>query len=221
VQRIEENLGIILTEGERLTRLINDVLDLAKMEAGRTEWKMGPLDVAEVITRSTEGIRGMAAERGLEVVAEVAADLPHVQADADRLSQVITNLLSNAVKFTEQGSIVVRAWLLPPGQEIAPRGKRQPAAETGLPSAEPAVVVSVEDSGIGISEENLGKVFARFQQVHQASATRAPGTGLGLSICREIIEHHGGHIWAESEAGRGSRFVFTLPVPAAPPGEPT
>jgi PAS domain S-box-containing protein len=221
MQRVEENLGIIISEGERLTRLINDVLDLAKMEAGRVEWHMGPLSLPELIARCADSIRGMAAERGLEVDEEISAGLPFVQGDSDRLAQVLTNLLSNAVKFTERGRIAVRAWLVPPGADVAPRGARQPAVETGLPSERPWVAISVEDTGVGISAAYLGKIFTRFQQVQSASRSQSPGTGLGLTICREIIEHHGGHIWAESEADVGSRFVFTLPVPATSPGEPT
>jgi len=220
-QRIADNLDIIFVEGERLTRLINDVLDLAKIEAGRVEWEMVPLDVSELVVASVNSVLGMAAERDLEVRQEVAAGLRPVHGDADRLAQVLTNLLSNAVKFTERGQVTVSTWLLPPGQEIDPRGRRQPAAETGLPSAQPWVVVSVEDTGVGIAEADLGQIFEKFKQVPGVGDKRTPGTGLGLTICREIVEYHGGHIWAESEVGLGSRFLFTLPVPDAATREST
>src|SRR5690606_30109936 len=124
--------------------------------------------------------------------------LPPITGDRDRLIQVVINLISNAVKFTEQGTIIVRA--------------RQSNGE---------LVVSVVDTGMGIAPADQPKVFERFKQVGETLTDKPKGTGLGLTICREIVEHHGGRIWVESELGRGSTFSFTLPVAVGrSPGEP-
>lgn len=212
-QRVMENLEVIVSEGERLTRLVNDMLDLARMEARRVVWEEVPLSLGEVIARSVNGVASLALERGLEISVQVVDELPLLSGDRDRLVQVVTNLLSNAIKFTDEGQILVQAWLLPAGSDLVPWGVRAPNLETGLPAAQACVVVSIQDTGIGIAEEDLGKLFEKFRRVgeHSGSAQR-PGTGLGLPICRQIVEHHGGHIWVESRLGVGSRFLFTLPV---------
>lgn len=214
-RRILENLEIIVDEGERLTRLINNVLDIAKMESGRVEWDMQGVSLGEVIQASVSAIQSLARDKGLLVEVKDLASLPPLWADRDRLIQVVTNLLSNAIKFTDAGKITVRAWQLAPGDDVPPFGARQSDVETGLPAAEPLVAVSVTDTGIGIAEADLSKVFEKFHQIRdRASETQRPGTGLGLSICKQIVAHHGGHIWVESRSGEGSRFVFTLPLKA-------
>jgi signal transduction histidine kinase len=158
-------------------------------------------------------IHSLAQERELLVQIEMDEDLPALYGDQDRLIQVLTNLLSNAIKFTDQGRIIVRAWNLAPGDDVPPFGARAPGVETGLPAPEPLVAVSVTDTGTGIALADLPQVFERFRQVgEQQDGTRRPGTGLGLPICKEIIAHHGGHLWVESRLGEGSRFVFTLPL---------
>ncbi len=216
-QRIIENLGIVVSEGERLARLINDVLDLAKMEAGRLEWQMAPTVLSDAVNRSVEATQALAGERGLELRSRVDTGLPALYADRDRLVQLLTNLLSNAVKFTERGWIEVRAWLLPAGEDVLPVGVRHPHMLTGLPLDHACLVCAVQDTGVGIAESDLGLVFEKFRQVGRGGDTRVPGTGLGLSICRQIVEQHGGKIWVESQLGSGSRFLFTLPV-AEPQG---
>jgi PAS domain S-box-containing protein len=212
-QRIRENLEIIETEGERLTRLIADVLDVSRMESGRMQWEMGALDLTEVIDVSVAMMRSQAQEAGLTLTFKADGALMPIYGDTDRLIQVVTNLLSNAIKFTDQGGVEVRTWLVEPGQVIPPLHVRQRDANTELPADDPCVAVSVTDSGIGIAEADMLEIFEKFRQVgNRAGGTRRAGTGLGLSICKEIITHHGGQIWAESRLGEGSRFVFTLPV---------
>jgi signal transduction histidine kinase len=212
-QRILDNLQIIIAEGRRLTRLINNVLDIAKMEAGEVQWEMGEVALADVVQSSVDAIRSLAQEEDLPVQVEVQDGLAPVYGDQDRLIQVLTNLLSNAIKFTDRGHVQVRVWSLLPGDDVPPFGVRSPDARVEFPAREPLLVVSVRDTGIGIAEENLSQVFERFRQVgDRVDGTRRAGTGLGLSICREIVAHHGGHLWVESRLGEGSRFVFTLPV---------
>ncbi|GAB4534603.1 MAG: hypothetical protein Kow0063_17870 [Anaerolineae bacterium] len=206
MRQVSDNINIIISEGERLTTLINDVLDLAKIEAGKVEWHMQPLSVAEVIERAIAATSALFEHRGLGLVKDINGELPAIVGDRDRLIQAVINLLSNAVKFTEQGSVTCRARFQPVGPDsysgdgpIAHRGSGE-------------IVVSVIDTGVGIAEADQRRVFETFAQAGDMLTGKPMGTGLGLSICKEIIEHHGGRIWLESEVGRGSIFSFALPV---------
>jgi signal transduction histidine kinase/CheY-like chemotaxis protein len=198
MQQVEENLKVVVSEGERLTKLIDDVLDLAKIEAGKLEWHMESVDLADVIERAASATSSLLDQKGLRLFREMRADLSAVTADRDRMVQVVINLISNAVKFTSHGSVTCRA--VRRGDEI---------------------VVSVTDTGVGIAPADQPKVFERFKQVGDTLTDKPKGTGLGLPICREIVEHHGGRIWVESELGQGSAFSFTVPLAgAAAPGQP-
>jgi CheY-like chemotaxis protein/anti-sigma regulatory factor (Ser/Thr protein kinase) len=183
----------VVSEGERLTKLIDDVLDLAKIEAGKLEWHMETVAMADVVDRATAATSSLFDQKGLTLVKDIAGDLPPVVGDADRLMQVVINLISNAVKFTSAGSVTCRARLQDDG-----------------------IAVSVIDTGLGISAADQPKVFEKFKQVGDTLTDKPKGTGLGLPICREIVEHHGGHIWVESEPGRGSTFSFVVPVKLEP-----
>jgi signal transduction histidine kinase len=188
----QEFLKIIVQESERLTRLINDILDLAKMEAGQADWQMAefaPKAVIEQALAATAGLFGKARDITLET--QIAGDLPPVRADADRLTQVVVNLISNAVKFCnkEHGSVRLDAW-------------REDAF----------LRVDVKDNGIGIAEEDQGKIFERFQQAGDTLTDKPQGTGLGLPICRQILKRFGGDIWVKSERGMGATFSFRLPL---------
>jgi PAS domain S-box-containing protein len=197
-----EFLNIIKDESDRLTRLINDFLDLAKIESGRMQWETVELSVAEVIKTAINATQALAAQTNLEVKVKVSPKLPPVMCDKDRLVQVVTNLLSNAIKFTpEGGRIEVKA-------QIGGGGKSKEKSD--------AVVVSVTDSGIGIDPKDHESVFEKFKQVGDTLTDKPKGTGLGLPICKEIIEHFGGKLWVESQLGKGSIFFFSLPLsPAA------
>jgi signal transduction histidine kinase/CheY-like chemotaxis protein len=188
-QQVIDNLGVVVSEGERLTKLIDDVLDLAKIEAGKFTWNMGKTSVGDVIERAISATSSLFDAKKLELVRNIAPDLPEVNGDQDRLIQVVINLISNAVKFTDGGSITLSARL--EGEEI---------------------VVGVTDSGIGIAAGDQQKVFEKFKQVGDTLTDKPKGTGLGLPICKEIVEFHGGRIWVESEPGKGSTFSFTLPI---------
>jgi signal transduction histidine kinase len=193
--QIDESLAIILSEGERLTALINNVLDLEKIEAGKMEWHMEPLQMEVVMKQAIDVSISLAEQKGLQMIQMFPDSLPPVIGDRDKLVQVIINLISNAIKFTEAGEI--RCAIEVDGQQLR---------------------VSVADSGIGIAPEDIDGVFAKFSQVGDTLTEKPRGTGLGLSIAREIIEHHGGRIWADSVAGQGSRFSFTLPIAAQSQG---
>jgi signal transduction histidine kinase/CheY-like chemotaxis protein len=191
IRQIADNLKVVVSEGERLTKLIDDVLDLAKIEAGKLEWHMEGVAVADIIDRATAATSSLLEQKNLRLVKHVTPGLPTVTGDRDRLIQVVINLISNSVKFTDAGAITCRA---------ARRGDE--------------VVVSVSDTGVGIAPADQPKVFERFKQVGDTLTDKPKGTGLGLPICKEIIEHHGGRIWVESDLGRGSTFYFSLPATA-------
>ena len=190
IEHIRQDLDIILSEGERLTSMINNVLDLAKLEEGAVDWKLEPLVAAEIVERAATAIRPLLREKGLAFLMDVEDGFPTVIGDRDRLTQVMINLLANAVKFTREGSVTCR-----------------------LRRSNHELVISVIDTGRGVAEDDYEKLFDKFQQKGDVDAeSQNRGTGLGLSICRYIVEHHRGRIWVESEVGRGSTFSFTLPL---------
>jgi len=188
----QEFVSIIVKESERLSRLLNDILDLAKMEAGTSEWHMADLAPRAVIEQALAGTAGLFAKaRHISLETRIAADLPPIRADADRLTQVIVNLISNAVKFCapKDGRIQLEAW-----------------QDTGF------LRVDVKDNGIGIAKADQQKIFERFQQAGNTLTDKPQGTGLGLPISRQILQHFGGEIWVESELGKGATFSFRVPL---------
>ncbi len=199
VQQINENVGIIISEGERLTALINDVLDLSKMEAGKIEWRVESVPILEILEQAIAAIAPLFENKGIIIIKDIDAGLPSVFCDRDRIVQVVINLLSNALKFTDGGSVTVTA------QRISEDDNH---AENG----ECLVKVAIIDTGIGIAEKDQNNVFDKFKQVGDTLTDRPKGTGLGLPICKQIVEHHGGKIWVESELGKGSTFSFVLPL---------
>ena len=184
--QVLENLGVVVSEGERLTQLIDDVLDLAKIEAGKFTWNLSKVSVQDVVERAVAATSSLFEAKKLQLLKDIEPGIPQITGDQDRLIQVVINLISNAVKFTDSGSITCSAHAK--GSEL---------------------VVSVKDSGIGISPADQPKVFERFKQVGDTLTDKPKGTGLGLPICKEIVEYHGGRIWVESEPGHGSTFSFT------------
>ncbi|MGC8873771.1 MAG: ATP-binding protein [Chloroflexia bacterium] len=185
----EADLRTIYNSGLHLLGLINDILDLSKIEAGFMELRREAVALPPLIQEALDSCAALARDRPIALRQEVPADLPPVDADPTRVRQIVLNLVSNAVKYTERGTVTVRAY-------------RQ----------EGEVVVCVSDTGVGIARDQLGKVFEPFHQVGNAPGSQDLGTGLGLAISRRLVEMHGGRIWVESEVGRGSTFSFTLPV---------
>lgn len=189
IKRVDDNLSIIVSEAERLTSLINDVLDIAKMEAGKVDWQMQPIDVTELIDWATNSTAALFAHTDLQFLTQIDPGLPKIVGDRNRLLQVLINLISNAVKFTESGSVICQA-----------------------KAANGSICISVIDTGIGIAPEDQPKVFEKFRQVGDTLTDKPKGTGLGLPICKQIVEHHGGRIWVDSEPGKGSAFSFMVPI---------
>ncbi|WP_319582008.1 PAS domain S-box protein [uncultured Pseudodesulfovibrio sp.] len=190
--RIQGNLGIIDTEGERLTRLINDFLDINRIESGKACWNDDTLNPAEVIrdavASASGGFNGC---KNVELVTVLPETDRRIQADPDKIKQLLINLLNNAYKFTKQGRVTVTM-----------------SERDGL------LTVSVDDTGSGIPEDELGYIFEKFHKSRLGDTVRneEQGTGLGLAICKEIVEHYGGVIRVESTLGQGSVFTFTLPT---------
>ncbi|HDH41064.1 MAG TPA: HAMP domain-containing protein [Candidatus Altiarchaeales archaeon] len=185
----KDSLEIIFRNVNRLKKLIDDILDISKLESGAMKFNMKDVQIAEIIKNSLEDMRSYAEGKGLTIKAEIQPNLPPIQGDKNRLMQVLTDLIDNAIKFTEKGGIVIEA-------------RRE----------KDNILVKVKDTGIGISKENINKLFTKFYQVDSSLSRRYGGTGLGLAICKRIVEAHGGKIWVDSELGKGSTFQFTLPV---------
>ena len=183
------DIAAIRSSGKHLLGLINDILDLAKVEAGKLELNMAPLAMAPLIDEVMKHAAALLMNRPVELRCEVASELPPVLADEVRMRQVLLNLLSNASKFTNSGEISV--------------GARANASH---------VMLWVRDSGIGIAPDDQARIFGQFEQVESHDSRQRGGTGLGLSICRWLVELHGGRMGVKSEVGRGSIFYFTLPI---------
>ncbi|HEY3178225.1 MAG TPA: ATP-binding protein [Casimicrobiaceae bacterium] len=183
-------LSIIVSETERLTRLTNQVLDLAKVEAGSATWHRSQVDMKELIDEVRESLRPLLRERRIELTTDLPERVPRVNADRDRLLQVVVNLLSNAVKACEpdKGRIAI-----------------------ALTIEADALRVDIEDNGPGIALADQSLIFEKFVQVADASGVKRPGSGLGLAISRHIVSYHGGRIWVESAPGEGAVFSFTVP----------
>ena len=186
-------LGIIVGEAERLTRLINQILDMAKMESGRAEWLTAEVDLGEIVREAMASLGQLFREKGVTLAGDIPAQGPVVLADRDRLTQVMINLLSNAVKFVPGGSGRVQVTLV---------------------STAELVRVEVRDNGPGLTAEECSVIFEKFRQGGNTMTDKPQGTGLGLPISRQIVEYFGGNLWVESEPGAGANFIFTVPLPA-------
>lgn len=187
--KIQEVLVRLQNNGRHLLSLINDVLDLSKIEAGQLSLCLNEYSLSDVIQTASTSVEALAAEKQLDLNLSVPADLTSGKGDEQRISQVLLNLLGNAIKFTAEGQVRVTASV---------------SNET--------FVVSVSDTGPGLSEADQKRIFEEFHQADGSSTREKGGTGLGLSIARRIVELHGGRIWVESSLGQGSTFYFTLPV---------
>ncbi|MCM8782064.1 MAG: cell wall metabolism sensor histidine kinase WalK [Candidatus Omnitrophica bacterium] len=186
---VKEFIGIIYHESNRLAHLIDDLLDLSKIESGKMKMVFLPLEISPILKNCVDVLEKQAKEKSISVSLDLPNNLPKVLADEKRLSQVFLNLLDNAIKYTpEGGSVKISASL-----------------------KEKFVQIDVADTGIGIAERDLPRIFERFYRVDKARSRELGGTGLGLSIVKHIILAHSGQVWVRSELGKGSTFSFTLP----------
>ena len=188
-ENIQEVLERVEKNGRHLLGLINDVLDLSKIEAGQLVLSLDDYSMKEVVHTIFTSVESLAAEKNLELQVSVAPEVAQGKGDHQRISQVFLNLVGNAIKFTEAGEVRVEAT-----------------------ASDDTFVISVSDTGPGLSEADQQMIFEEFHQVDGSSTRKKGGTGLGLSIAKRIVEMHGGRIWVESTEGKGSTFWFTLPV---------
>ena len=195
----EQDITAIYNSGLHLLNMINEILDLSKIEAGKMELQIDDVEISNVVNNAVNSASGLIKGKPIQLVTRVEPDLPSIKGDELRLSQILTNLLGNAVKFTEKGSITIEAGL---------HHTEDNADE---------ILITVADTGIGIAPEDQGKLFQRFSQVDDSPTRRTGGTGLGLSIARSLVELHGGRIGLlSSDTNLGSTFYFTIPVKREP-----
>jgi signal transduction histidine kinase len=187
--KVREALVRLDKNARHLLGLINEVLDLSKIESGSVDLALADYSMDEIVHMTTTAVQGLAAEKKLTLRSSVQAELPRGKGDERRITQVILNLLGNAIKFTEEGEVHI-----------------------AVTTAGDNFAVSVSDTGPGIAESDHGRIFEEFQQADNASIAKKGGTGLGLSITKRIVELHGGRIWVKSKPGDGSVFSFTLPI---------
>ena len=185
----EDFLGMAKRNVDRLARLINDVLDFQKLEAGGIKFDIQEKDINEVVEEVYETMVPLTKEKGLNFVVKLDENLPKARFDNDKIIQVLTNIVNNAIKFTEKGAITVTT-----------------------SKQDNVVCVAVQDTGPGVEKEDIQKLFHKFEQLAKQDDRKTGGTGLGLAISKEIVEKHNGEIWAESKHGKGTKFIFTLPV---------
>jgi signal transduction histidine kinase len=189
----KENLQKVLISSDHLLSLINELLDLAKIEAGRMEAFAETFKLDEIIRVATTTVEPLLRNGNVKLVTDIASDIPPMKTDRDKLKQSVLNLLSNAVKFTERGEIKVTAW-----------------RDNGN------VKLTVSDTGIGMNQEALKYIFDEFRQADMSSTRKYGGTGLGLAIVKKYINLMGGDIVVESEQGKGSKFTITMPMELKP-----
>jgi signal transduction histidine kinase len=185
----KENLQKVLISSEHLLHLINELLDLAKIDAGKMEVSADTFRVEDIINMTTATVEPLLKDGRVRIVRDITPDLPPLRTDRDKLKQILFNLLSNAAKFTEEGEIKVSA-----------------SPENGN------LKLAVADTGIGMKKEALQHIFEEFQQAEKTTASKYGGTGLGLAIVKKFINLMGGEIGVESEVGKGSKFTITLPL---------
>ena len=190
-EKINAVLDRVQNSGRHLLGLINDVLDLSKIEAGQLTLELNSYSFNDVVQAVVSAVGSLAAEKQLRLTIDVAPDLPVGQGDIRRITQVLLNLVGNAIKFTDKGEVAVRV-----------------SASDGM------FLAAVADTGPGIKQEDQEKIFEEFQQSDTAVAKGKSGTGLGLAIAKRIVELHGGRIWVESVLGKGSTFFLSLPIRA-------
>ena len=186
--KIKNWAKVSLRNAERLLKLVTDILDVSRLDTDTMKFEMERLDPVEILDEIAEDMKAVVEGKKLKFITKIPRDLPKIMGDRYRLSQILKNLLGNAVKFTDNGSISI----------IAEKKDEH-------------ILISVKDTGIGVSKDELKKIFAKFYQAYTGDDRKNEGTGLGLFICKEIIQKHNGDIWAESELGKGSTFMIKIP----------
>lgn len=201
------SIGHVNASGEHLLRLINDVLDLSKIEAGRMVLNLETVDLASLVESTMYSIEVLFRRKSLVLRHEIRDRIPVIYGDNTRIKQVLLNVLSNAAKFTDKGEVVVQCRTVKVDDPVIPQELRE-----HMPYQTHWILVAIADTGMGIRKADQLKVFEEFRQIDSGSTRKYRGTGLGMAISKRIVQMHGGEMWLESEVGRGTTFYFTLPL---------
>ena len=202
-------LGMAKRNVQRLSEIINDLLDISKIEAGKLDFNFEMLDINVVIENVCSSLSALLKEKDLDLQCNCVQGLPLINGDSKRLEQVLVNLISNAVKFTENGKKIIVSSVLKNAEEISKENQFKSELEK---LSGDYIVVSVRDEGIGIAESDVLRAFDKFAQIENSLSRKVGGTGLGLPIAKQLLEKHNGKIWCESELGVGSEFIFVVPI---------
>lgn len=214
------NLAMIVTSGRRLANLVNDILDFSKLRHQTIALQLKPVALREIVDVVLTLSKPLVRQKNLQLINAIAPDLPPVLADENRLQQILQNLIGNAIKFTDSGSVKVSAQFVSGvGEEEIERGRENEsisasrvAAQIAIHHLKSKIQITVSDTGIGIPQDKLDRIFESFEQADGSTARIYGGTGLGLAITKKLVELHSGEIWVASSLDEGSRFTFTLPV---------
>lgn len=218
-KKYQEFIELIVSNSSSMLDLVNDLLDVAKLEAGKFQVLKKDTDIANLVGVRIQSFKSLAEETHLALESRLEPKLPLISADENKIGQVLNNFLSNAIKFTTQGKITVSAFLVKAGEEVI--GKTSslkmiwPGMKPGVKYDTDRMIIGVTDTGMGIPEDQLSKLFNKFTQLQQTATSEKRGTGLGLVISKGIVEAHGGEIGVASEVGRGTTFYFDLPLTKA------
>lgn len=214
-KKYQEFVDLIVTNSASMLDLVNDLLDIAKLESGKFQVMKKPTQLAELINQRIGSFQSLAAENHLELAVKLEGNLPMMELDEIKIGQVLNNLFSNAIKFTPKGKVTVSAFVVKKDEDVASTaasaGLIWPAGNDLKPDSS-QLLVAVSDTGIGIAQDQIPRLFSKFTQLEQSALSEKKGTGLGLVIAKGIVEAHGGKIGVFSEEGKGSTFYFTLPI---------
>ena len=208
-QAADKFLSMAMRNVQRLSGIINDLLDLSKIEAGKMDFNFAPTNINTVIGYVKSALSEVAKTKGLNLITSEAENLPDITADAQRLEQVLTNLVSNAIKFTPENKTIKISSSLVNSKDIMINKYFKDSIKLKDGNY---VEVCVEDEGIGIAEKDLLHAFDKFAQIENSLSRKAGGTGLGLPIAKQLLEAHRGAIWCDSELHKGSKFYFVIPI---------
>ncbi|MEW6089058.1 MAG: ATP-binding protein [bacterium] len=200
-------LKTAISDSDRLVRIVNDLLDLSKIESGKVKLKRMPAAISQIVNQVMASFEHLAKNNKIEIKSSIPGNIPYIFADTDKMIQILTNLIGNSIKFTPPGGkVMLLCDLLPE------TSKNKETVQESKTTYKKFLKISVSDNGPGISDEDQKKLFKKFSQLETGFNHKTGGTGLGLVIARELVEKHGGKIWVESEPSKGSTFSFTIPV---------